>query len=811
MEILPEGIRILYELLSQFTGTGGGERHSIVHFGLSAIFWTILLVIARAKMREQSEPREALLLWGFSIALGRELFMISIKFLQAYSLIDDVALHQVFPPFEHTLNTTGRVFVAAAFILYLTQNRRLTNRYLKLGVSSTVLSYLVTFRWWARYIQANPTSKFGQTWCDLVFHYNGTILMAIAIGLLWFRTRGWVRNTITFALSLFLFENVLKIIDIALKEQYEPIFAMPRQAMVTLAILPLGYIYVKDQALEVRKSVNLLQTRVKARTQDLEDEIAVRKQTEIELLQAKEAAEVANQAKSEFLANMSHELRSPLNAILGFSQLMSRSAAIPDDQRDNAHIINRSGEHLLNLVNDVLDMAKIEAGRLALDPTDFDIYSLFKDIRDLFQLRANEKQLKYEFVYEADLPQYVRADQGKLRQILINLISNAIKFTEVGSVTVRVSHEPANINQPLSAATTLSSPEGQLITLFFDVIDTGAGIAPDEIDQAFEPFVQTKSGEEAGTGTGLGLPISRQFAQLMGGEVTIDSSDSIQGTTISFNIQAMTVMAAQIKSQHASQSVVALAAGQPTYRILVVDDKEHNRTLLCKLLQPLGFEVREAQNGQGAIALWRAWQPHLIWMDMRMPIMDGLEATRRIRLTLSLSGNATTPSLTAPKIIALSAGSSKQEQLNAIEAGCDAFVSKPFSESDIVTTLSQQLGVQFVTSSETNDRPNRKAHTTTANVLYDGEYADRAALESLEGSELTKDSSVALAALSPELLENLEAAVSRAQWEDILQLIEEIQAQDLTLAENLKNAVHNFQYTQILKNIKTAQSMVVKP
>lgn len=274
MEVLPEKLRILFDLLSQFTGTGGGSQHSIVHFGLLAIFWTILLVIARSKLREQSAPREALLLWGFGTSLARELLMILVKVLEAYSLIDPTTLHQVFPPLEHALNGIGRVVVAAAFILYLIKDRKLTNRYLWSSISAMVLCYIATCWWWAEFIQANPASQFGQTWCDWLFRINGSSWMAVAIIFLWFRTTGRVRNIITFALSLFFLDDFLKLPDMALKEQYEPIFATIRHSLSLAAILPLGYIYMREQSLDVRNAVNLLETRVKERTAELQDTLA---------------------------------------------------------------------------------------------------------------------------------------------------------------------------------------------------------------------------------------------------------------------------------------------------------------------------------------------------------------------------------------------------------------------------------------------------------------------------------------------------------------------------------------------------------
>lgn len=268
-------------------------------------------------------------------------------------------------------------------------------------------------------------------------------------------------------------------------------------------------------------------------------DITERKLAEEALQQAKLAAEAANQAKSAFLANMSHELRTPLNAILGFSQLLNRSSSLPPEHKKNITTIIRSGEHLLTLINQILDLSKIEAGRTTLNETSFDLYNFLEDVKDMFQLKANNKSLQLLFEYSSDVPQYVRTDEVKLRQILINLLSNAMKFTASGSVSLRVSrginHGQENTNSQFPIPN-LQSP------LHFEVEDTGSGIAPDELESIFEAFVQTKTGQQFQEGTGLGLTISRKFVQLMGGEISITSQVG-KGTVISFDIQASTVEA----------------------------------------------------------------------------------------------------------------------------------------------------------------------------------------------------------------------------------------------------------------------------
>ncbi len=497
----------------------------------------------------------------------------------------------------------------------------------------------------------------------------------------------------------------------------------------------------------------------------LNQEMKVRKHTEEEFKIAKEQAVNANQAKSEFLSNMSHELRTPLNAILGFAQLVAHNPNIPPEVHDNLGIIQSSGEHLLTLINQVLNLSKIETGRIALNEDKFDLHRLLNDVHDMFAFNANKKNLQLLFERDANVPRNVSTDEGKLRQVLINLISNAIKFTEAGGVTVKVKGEKCQVKSEESESTFHSS----FFILHLSVADTGPGIAPEEIDHVFEAFGQTATGRQALEGTGLGLVISYKFVQLMGGDMHVTSAVG-QGTTLSFDIRVQVVDTADITPRIPTRRVIELEPGQPRYRILVVDDKWDNRQLLIKLLNPFGFDLREAENGQEAIDIWETWEPHLIWMDMRMPVMDGYEATKRIR-KLDTGTEHPSSGIRHPVIIAVTASSFEEERSVVLSAGCDDIVIKPYRETDIVEMLQRHLNVKFLYAADE----------------IPAENAD------LKDDKLRLNPSD-FHALPKEMVMKFKTSVEALEMDMALNVIEEIGEQNKPLADALKKIVEEYRF-----------------
>jgi PAS domain S-box-containing protein len=501
-------------------------------------------------------------------------------------------------------------------------------------------------------------------------------------------------------------------------------------------------------------------------------DITERKQVELELQKNKELAEAANQAKGNFIANMSHELRSPLNAILGFAHLLKRDPLIPPAQQENAAIIERSGAHLLNIINQVLDLAKIEAKRATLNATDFDLWALLHDVHDLFKLKALDKNVAFCLEQSPDIPRLVYTDEVKLRQVLINLLDNALKFTDRGHVTLRVSISEQSKLEPFHPLnhSTQHHQNDTPTRIQFEVEDSGSGISIVDQQKLFEAFSQTQSGQQK-SGTGLGLTISREFVRIMGGDISVESHLG-QGSYFRFDILLLTKHLSH-DPQPDDCPIIGLAPGQPRYRFLIVDDNPVNRRLLVQLLSVLEVDLQEAANGMDAIALWKDWHPDLIWMDLRMPELDGYEVTRQIR-QLETAQAVQSPVI----VIGISATGLTNHHEIAIASGCNDFISKPFAESEIFATLKRHLDLQY-----------RYAGVSC--------FANQAIDETRVA--------VWINALPEDLQTALKQSVILGYTHQIQDIIHQIETQNPNLSTVFKNLAEEFEYTQILYFLDIAQ------
>ncbi|MEG5040679.1 MULTISPECIES: GAF domain-containing protein [unclassified Microcoleus] len=557
-------------------------------------------------------------------------------------------------------------------------------------------------------------------------------------------------------------------------------------------------------------------------------EIAERKLAETALQKAVVAADTANRAKSEFLSSMSHELRTPLNAILGFSQVMVRDSSLNNQHQQHLEIINRAGEHLLSLINDILEMSKIEAGRTQLNESSFNLMRLLKTLEEMFRLKAKSKKLQLNLEVGDGVPHFVSGDEGKLRQILINLVGNAIKFTERGSVTLRVKKkveeslgaetaelsdtqtklvgagsEPSEslavetaaiqrkpgwcsgFNQSESLAdcdcVDANDLRPELLRLQFEIEDTGLGIAPEEMNKLFEPFEQTKTGQKSQHGTGLGLPISRKFVQMMGGDITVRSTPEL-GSKFAFDIQINLATPSEIKILKPHKTVISLAPNQPEYRILVVDDRADNCLVIERLLSPLGILVREARDGQEAIAVWEDWQPHLIWMDMQMPVMDGYEATKKIKAH---------PLGKQTVIVALTASVFEEERQTILGAGCDDFMRKPFEANILFAKMEELLGVRYIYE-----------ESVDAQLEKESEMSGVTSNQSVESQ---------LGQMPHEWVEKISHAAHECCDDKILKLIEELPREFAGAAQVLTTLVEDFLFDDIIELAQSALTMIRVP
>lgn len=556
-----------------------------------------------------------------------------------------------------------------------------------------------------------------------------------------------------------------------------------------------------------------LETKVQERTAQLAESIAAADK-------ARQRAEEANRAKSVFLSNMSHELRTPLNAILGFTQVLERSQTLQGLDREHLTIISRSGQHLLQLINDVLEVSKIEAGRATFHPKSFDLPQLLENVVSLLNLQAIQKGLDFRLEGRSTLPQYVKTDAKKLRQVLLNLLGNGIKFTEQGRVTLRVKgiehgrsdHATQNapwygpqVREPKDTDKTLDGDAAGVARVYeypilaaqspamvptsyslrFEIEDTGPGIAADELDTLFEPFVQTATGQQQGTG--LGLPLSRQFVQLMGGTLQVRSQPG-QGTCFCFTIPVERMSAEDVEPEVDTTKVIGLAPGQPCYRVLIVDDRRENRQVIREILKPLHVEIEEAVDGADAITLWETWQPHLIWMDIRMPKLDGYQATRMIRdREVQLNREPV-------KIIAVTASAFDTDHARVLGVGCDDFVRKPFRAADLFDRMTKYLGVQFQYE---DDRPQSQFQNQFQSQLQMGQLDQTATFS------LTPDH---LAELPGNWRLQFHTALNRADDDEMLALLEQIQADYPNHAQALTQLVQSFQLDTLMELTQSLDS-----
>ncbi|GFE68121.1 ATP-binding protein [Chroococcus sp. FPU101] len=574
--------------------------------------------------------------------------------------------------------------------------------------------------------------------------------------------------------------------------------SMGNAVLLTIIIILGGsWWWSNKKTKQLKKIVQQKNEKLQQFYRELEQTVALHS---VELQEVKIALEQAKQAKQNFLAKISSELKNPLHTILGYTQLLQRYPHLIQDNQENLEQIRQNGELLLALINDVLEIIQLETNQLELHETSFNIRRFLNSLEKTIQPFAIAKGINLVFFIPPDIPTSITTDEQKLRQALLNILDNALKYTEIGSVTLRVGisdrawmlgkdDDPDNLGSH---------------ALFFEIEDTGAGIAPEQLKRIFGPLSANNKPEIQGIG--LGLALSQKLIKLLGGKITLTSKIA-QGTIVKVKIMVKGWEVGQWDTfLQESGRVIGLAPNQSEYRLLVVDDRRENRYLLIKLLEPLGFKLEEAPNGQEAIHLWSSWQPHLIFMDTRMPVMNGYEAIAQIQhLQASQS-----PESTKTIIIGLSSGTVEENQADILAAGCDDILQKPFDIEIILEKIAQHLKIRYfyeieekgdfdeddISTIPLSEFPSLSYSSQGSGIQRkDRKYTKNFLSSNLNSEQLIQSNN--LDVMPRDWIEELFISANAGDGQKIEQLLKEIPPEYETLANNLQSLVNQFNFRQL--------------